>query len=116
MDAGQFALGHFKPPVRGRRYLSAISDPDDVAAISIPPSASEVFMLKEIHFGYSDTPVGGLLTIEFGENTITVPVTQGGAGVISFDHLSPEEANVGIDITLSAGGGTTVGYLNVLYY
>ncbi len=86
------------------------------AVVTVTADSGRPIVISQIHAGYSAAPAAGAtLKIEDGVgNTVwEVPV---GAGPYQFD-LTPAKAsaakNTALVVTLSAGGGAVVAYLNV---
>lgn len=97
--------------------------PDDIASathaaavVTLPADASRPNEISQIHCGFSATPgVGATLTITDGGNTAwQVPIPTAGPFEFNFRpprcNAAPGSALV---VTLSDGGASIVGYVNV---
>jgi len=92
----------------------AISNANAPATITYAANATQSHAIDgHILFGYSGDPTAtGLLTITTGANTVTVPVSKGGAGFIPF--AGKGAVNTSLVVSLSAGGSGIIGYVNVI--
>lgn len=71
-------------------------------------------LITQIHCGYNADPTSGSIVITSGGTTrYTMPVIKGGAAPIYFDPPFPGGFGEAVVVTLSPGGGSVVGYLNV---
>jgi uncharacterized phage infection (PIP) family protein YhgE len=78
------------------------------------PGAGLYTQLKNIYFGYSDTPTNGVLSIAAtGLTTIQIPVTAGGAGFLEMPLRLP--VNTACTLLLSAGGAGITGYVSAIH-
>ncbi len=75
-------------------------------------------VIAQVTFGYdADPQAGATLLIKDGSTTVfTVPVIKGGMQTITFTPPRPITANAALVITLSAGGGSILGYINPTVY
>lgn len=89
------------------------------AVITIDASSEHYWALDWVTWSYSETPVGGRLTVEIGGVTyIDHDITAGGPGPLRFDPPLYNPAftkTQSMVITLYAGGGTCVGKLSARY-
>lgn len=71
-------------------------------------------VIKEIQADYSATPTGGMVTITEGGTTVRqFPVTGTSRTITFADGGLRTGKNQAVVITLAAGSGSVVGYLNV---
>jgi hypothetical protein len=84
------------------------------AIITIAGVAGRKHILHQVQWSYSAAPVAGRLTVTVNAITVfDVDVISGGPGGFGLEIAGG--TNQAVVITLAAGGGTTVGKLNVQY-
>lgn len=84
------------------------------AVITLAAVADKVHCIHQLQWSYSAAPVAGKLTVTVGGvTTFEVDVTSAGPG--GFGLELPGSVNSAVVIILAAGGGTTVGKLNIQY-
>lgn len=90
------------------------------AVVTKAAVAAKYHVIRKIFCGYSATPTGGLLTIQdvSGTTVFTVPIPAAGLNTIDFGEKGIRTAavNTALIVTLAAGAGAVVGYLNVIGY
>ena len=100
-----------------QRYAVHAPAADTAAVVTLTPAdANELFVVDEIAWSYTAAPVAGRLTIVIGGVTVLdLDITTGGPGPIITRRGYVGKPGQTIVVTLAAGGGTTVGKLNVSY-
>ncbi len=97
-----------------RHYPAAAT----AAVVTYAAVAGKRHVISGVHFGYSEAPAAGaVIKIEDVAGTIVyqLPVTAAGPAPINFpDPIVSAAVNTALIITLTSGGGTCTGYLNVL--
>jgi hypothetical protein len=107
------SFGHVSPRaniLNGQDYPGA----NTAAVITLAAAARVKHVVHNVQWSYSAAPTGGRLTITV--NAITkfdVHIIEGGPG--GFSLALAGEANQAIVLTLAAGGGGIIGFLNVQY-
>lgn len=94
---------------------TATAAADTVVTKTISGIALKSHVMAACLYSYSETPVGGNITVKNGAVTVLdLDIIAGGPGEI----LVPLRMDVAADlvVTLAAGGGTAVGTLNVYHY
>ena len=79
------------------------------ATWTLAADAKNGWAIKQIIFGYDSAPTGGFLSITWGTNTISVPVTSGGAGPLILEPPRVFPLNTAVVITLAAAGASVTG-------
>lgn len=88
------------------------------AVLTITADATRPIVLRQIHCGYDATPAAGC-TIEVKDGTTIVwkqPIVAAGPNQFNFDPPRYGTTNTAMVITLSAPGGSILGYLDVNAY
>ena len=87
------------------------------AVVTLLAAGSESVEIEAISFSYSDTPTGGVLTVESPSGTILHHwyITSGGPGPISFSGSCIKgAAGQSLVVRLTAGGAGIYGSVNVI--
>ncbi len=82
------------------------------AAWTLAANSNQGWAIKQIIFGYGANPTTGSLTIVWGANTQTYPITNGGPGPLIFDPPRVFPINTAIVLTLAAGGSGISGTIS----
>lgn len=86
------------------------------AAMTITADASRPIVLERVICSYSAAPAAGTtVTVQDGATTVFKQSTVG-AGPFEFPIFQHGTKNQNLTVTLSAGGGAVVAYLNVKAY
>jgi hypothetical protein len=87
---------------------------DTAVVVTLTADANNKHVVEGLVVGYSEAPTGGKLTIADGAATVfEIPIIAGGPVYLPITIEQAAKA-ANLVITLAAGGGTAVGYVNVL--
>jgi hypothetical protein len=101
-----------------------VSGAGAAVAVTIAAAIRNRWVIDSVTFGYGAAQTAGLLTIAVTQNGTAVTLTYPLLALSSVEPAQlffPEQqlwgdVNTAIVVTLPAGGGAVVGYLNVIYH
>ena len=107
-------------PLDANANHRAVSAAGAAVSITFAAVSKARHVIEGVHVGYDATPqAGAYLQIEDVSGTVVykMPITAAGLAPINFPRpLRSAAVNTALIITLSAGGGAVLGYINVLGY
>lgn len=107
-------------PLDANANHRAVSGAGAAATVTFAAVAKARHVIEGLHVGYDGTPqAGAYVQIEdVAANVVyKMPITAAGLAPINFPRpIRSAAVNTAMIITLSAGGGTVLGYINVLGY
>lgn len=81
---------------------------DAVITLATPPTGTR-WKIRSIIWSYSAAPTGGSLVIAWTGGTMTIAITAGGHGQLTFPNTLELPTDVSGTITLKSGAGAVVG-------
>lgn len=113
---GEVDLGQDNPVPMDQANDRAVSAAGGAVSLTFTADAERGITIAQIHCGYDAAPAAGsTLTIEDGSGTIfwRQPITAAGPHEFNFSPPRTGRKNTALVVTLTAGGGAVLAYLNV---